>query len=113
MAIPNATIERVDVDARPERADEHPQGGGVEQPVERGPEQHPPEQLLVLDELIEALGDLREHLRGPFVVDVETPGDPSDRAFGAPGSFHQPEHERRRDPHHDDPDDGDGAVDAD
>ena len=27
-----------------------------------------------------------------------------------PGPLHQPEHERRRDPHHDDPDDGDESV---
>ena len=32
---PERDDERVDLETRPERPDEHPQGGGVEQPVER------------------------------------------------------------------------------
>ena len=73
---PEGDDERVDIDARAERADEHPERGGVEHPVEGGPEQHPPEQLPVLDELVEALGDPGSTAR-PFVVDVEAPRHPA------------------------------------
>ena len=110
--MPNAMIERVEVDRDVEGAQEHPQRGRVEEPVERRPEHHPPQQLPIGEQLLQPLGDPSEHDRGAVLVHPQLAGDPPDGALRATLTLHQPEHEHRGDEHHDHAGQRGGSVDG-
>ena len=96
LARPNATSRRVDLERAAERAQEHPQRRGVEQPVERWPTAATREQRAVGDQLLQPLADLAQRGGGRVRVEAQLAAEPAQEPLGPALAVLQPDDEQRR-----------------
>ena len=77
LARPNATSRPSMSSVPPNAAQEHPQRRRVEQPVEARPQQDPPQQRAVGDQLLEPLADLAQRRGRRVRVEVQLAAEPA------------------------------------
>ena len=99
---PERHEQRVDVGGLAERAQEHPQRGGVEQPVGGRPPGDAAEQLAVAGEVLQPSADVAHALGGTILVEPQLARDPAEDLLGTALPLEQTEHQHRSEAHHDD-----------
>ena len=112
LAKPERDEQGVGIQRAAEGAQEHPQRRRIEQPGEGGPGDDPSEQLLVLEEILDAGADLAHGGGRLVLVPAELLGDRPDDSLRPALAVDQSEDDADGDEHHDDPGEGGHHVQA-